>query len=138
MRRRDARAHERRQRGRRSGVERDGRSAVVFRDATDFVMLEGCVDSTGDGTVELVLRRPDGTGAGSTEVVALGATPRTLFKVPFDLELRKTRAGPFPYELVNEDGIVYTEPQLPLVFAYRSGRFERIGSNDREYWSGLC
>ena len=108
----------------------------MFRDASEFVMLEGCVDLTGDGAVELVLRRPDGTGAGSTEVVALEATPRTLFKVPFDLELRKTRTGPFPYELVNDDGIVFTEPQLPLVFAYRSGRFERIGSNDRDYWNG--
>jgi hypothetical protein len=117
-------------------LDRDGRSAVVFRDASEFVMLEGCVDLTGDGAVELVLRRPDGTRAGSTEVVALEATPRTLFKVPFDLELRKTRSGPFPYELVNDDGFVFTEPQLPLVFAYRSGRFERIGSKDRDYWNG--
>ncbi|HEX6275995.1 MAG TPA: hypothetical protein VFZ53_23305 [Polyangiaceae bacterium] len=112
---------------------REGKSSTVFRDATDFVLLEGCVDLTGDGAPELVLRRP-GTAGASTEVVALEAAPRTLLKVPFELELRKTRHGPFPYELVSDDAIVYTEPQLPVVFAYREARFERIGSKDTEYW----
>jgi hypothetical protein len=112
---------------------REGKSSTIFRDATEFALLEGCVDLTGDGVPELVLRRPGLAGA-STEVIALEATPRTLLKVPFDLELRKTRHGPFAFELVNDDAIVYTEPQLPVVFAYRDARFERIGSKDTEYW----
>jgi hypothetical protein len=112
-----------------------GQSAVVFRDATDFVMLEGCVDLTGDGSPELIVRRPDDTGKlGTTEVIALEKTPRSLFKVPFDLELRKTKAGPYPYELVNDEGFVMTSAVLPVVFAYRNGRFERIGTADRGYW----
>jgi hypothetical protein len=112
---------------------RNGTSSVVFRDAADFALLEGCIDLTGDGVPELVLRRSM-PGAPSTEVVALEAPPRALLKVPFDLELRKTRRGPFPYELVNDDGIVFTEPKLPVVFVYRNDRFERMGSKDVEYW----
>ncbi len=112
-----------------------GKSVVVFRDTTDFVMLEGCVDLTGDGSPELVVRRPDDSGKlGSTEVIALEATPRSLFKIPFDLELRKTKGGPYPYELVNDEGFVMTHAVLPVVFAYRNGRFERIGASNREYW----
>lgn len=116
-------------------VTRAGQSAVVFRDATDYAMLEGCVDLTGDGSPELVIRRHDDAGKFvSTEVIALEATPRSLFKVPFDLELRKTTGGPFPYELVNDDGILMTTAVLPVVFAHRNGRFERIGPADRDYW----
>jgi hypothetical protein len=115
---------------------RAGKSALVFRDPSDFVMLEGCVDLTGDGSPELVVRRPSASGAPeSTEVISLEATPRSLLKVPFDLELRRTKQGPFGYELVNDDGIVFTHATLPVVFAQRDGRFQRIGSGEREYWS---
>jgi len=108
----------------------------VFRGARDALLLQGCVDLTGDGVPELVLRDGASGDKGSTEVVSLEAPPKSLFKAPFDLELRKTRGGPFAYELVNDDGIVFTEPRLPVVFAYRAGRFERIGTKDGEYWRG--
>jgi hypothetical protein len=120
-------------------MSREGQSAVVFRDTKDFVLFEGCVDLTGDGVPELVVHHSGaGSGSGSiaTRVVSLGASPRTLLDVPFDLELRKTRTGPYGYELVNDDALVYTEPRLPLVYAHRNGRFERVGATDREYWRG--
>lgn len=116
---------------------RGGKSDIVFRHPSDFVMLEGCVDLTGDGAPELVVRRPAGGGSlESTEVISLEATPKALLKVPFDLELRRTKRGPFAYELVNDDAIVFTRATLPVVFAYRDGRIQRIGSRDRDYWNG--
>ncbi|HEX6767087.1 MAG TPA: hypothetical protein VF103_16435 [Polyangiaceae bacterium] len=116
-------------------VKRAGKSAVLFRDVPDFVLLDGCVDLTGDGVPELVVRRSTTHDTASTEVFSLESPARSLFKVPFELELKKTRKGPFPYELVNDDWQVMTYPRLPVVFAYRDGRFQRVGGKDRDYWA---
>jgi hypothetical protein len=117
---------------------RAGKTAVVLSAPSDFVVLEGCVDITGDGAPELVIRRPGGGAKpSSTEVVSLEAIPKSLFKTTLELALEKTRHGPFAYELVGDgDADGYTLPRLPVVVAHRAGRFARIGATERDYWLG--